>query len=168
MMTEAWLKTPGTDTWAPKAGCPTTLIRTFNAGRYSGIGSRVYAEITAADGVLYWVLLVEDVKRTRGGYETRALARGQYADIPTALTILKARITRLAMAHVREQLDLAIARTTAALADTLAEHEGIAAAAADLDLADWDAVRAWDRDNTTAAAATDAVATRLERLLALV
>lgn len=163
----AWLATPGTDTWTPKAGNPDTQVRTFNTGKYSGIGPRVYAEITAADGVLYWCLFIEDAKRRRGGYEARCIARGQLADIPPARSTLKARICRLAMAHVRKQLDHAIARTIEALSVSVAEHEGIAKAAADLDLADARAVVNWDRDKTRAEQATDEVAKRLEQLLKL-
>lgn len=162
-----WLATPGTNTWAPKPGCPTTLIRTFNAGTYSGIGPRVYAEITAADGVLYWCLFIEDAPRRRGGVEARCIARGTWVDIPQSRPKLKERVTRLAMAHVREQLDHAIARTIEALAVSVSEHEGIAAAAADLDLADARAVVLWDRENTAAAAAADKHAARLQRLIAL-
>ena len=44
-----WLATPGTNQWQAKAGCPDTITRTFNSGKYSGIGPRVYAEVTAAD-----------------------------------------------------------------------------------------------------------------------
>lgn len=157
----------GTNTWTPKAGCPNTQVRTFNAGKYAGVGPRVYAEITAADGVLYWALFIDDAPRRRGGLDARCIARGQYADIPPARSTLKGRLARLAMAHVREQLDRAIARTIEALAVTVAEHEGIAAAAADLDLADARAVVAWDRENTRAAEAADREAARLAHLLAL-
>lgn len=153
--------------WTTKPGCPDTQMRTFNDREYAGIGPRVYAEMTAADGVLYWCLFIEDVKRRRGGYESRAIARGIIVDIPTARPVLKARICRLAMPHVRSQLDHAIARTIEALSVIVAEHEGIAAAAADLDLADARAVVAWDRDKTRAAQAADEAATRLERWLKL-
>lgn len=163
----AWLTTPGANKWQPKAGCPDTITRTFNSGKYSGIGPRVYAEVTAADGVLYWCLFIEDAKRRRGGYEARCIARGIVVDIPTARPMLKARICRLAMAHVRKQLDHAIARTIEALSVSVAEHEGIAKAAADLDLADARAVVTWDRDKTRAEQAADEVAKRLEQLLKL-
>lgn len=153
--------------WQQKPGCPDTQIRTFNDGKYAGIGSRVYAEITAADGVLYWCLFIDDVKRRRGGYESRAIARGIVVDIPTARPMLKALICRTAMAHVRKQLDHAIARTIEALAVTVAEHEGIAAATADLDLADARAVLTWDRDREAAEKARDEAAARLERFLKL-
>lgn len=153
--------------WQQKPGCPDTQMRTFNDGKYAGIGSRVYAEMTAADGVLYWCLFIEDVKRRRGGYEPRCIARGIVVDIPTARPMLKALICRTAMAHVRKQLDHAIARTIEALSVSVAEHEGIAAAAADLDLADARAVVAWDRDKTRAAQAADEAAARLERFLKL-
>lgn len=163
----AWLATPGANTWTPKPGCPDTVMRTFNSGKYSGIGPRVYAELTAADGLLYWCLFVDDAKRRRGGFESRCIARGTSPDMPHARTAIKGRITRLAMAHVREQLDHAIARTIEALAVSVAEHEGIAKASADLDLADAHAIVLWDRENTAAAEATDKIAQRLERLLAL-
>lgn len=149
--------------WKQKPGCPDTQMRTFNDGKYAGIGSRVYAEMTAADGVLYWCLFIEDVKRRRGGYEPRCIARGIVVDIPTARPMLKALICRTAMAHVRKQLDHAIARTIEALSVSVAEHEGIAAAAADLDLADARAVVAWDRDKTRAAQAADEAAARRGR-----
>jgi hypothetical protein len=163
----AWLTTPGNSNWQHKPGCPDTITRTFNSGKYSGIGPRVYAEMTAADGLLYWGLFIEDVKRRRGGYESRRIAGGRIVDIPTARPMLKARICRLAMAHVRKQLDHAIARTIEALSVSVAEHEGIAKAAADLDLADARAVVLWDRDNTRAEQAADATAKRLEQLLKL-
>lgn len=163
----AWLATPGANTWTTKAGCPDTITRTFNSGKYSGIGARVYAELTAADGLLYWCLFIEDAPRRRGGVEARCIARGTYADIPQARATAKARITRLAMAHVREQLDHTIARTIEALSVSVAEHEGIAKAAADLDLADARAVVLWDRDKTRAEQAADATAKRLEQLLKL-
>lgn len=164
---ETITRTPGDNKWAPKPGCPDTVMRTFNSGKYSGIGPRVYAELTAADGVLYWCLFIDDAKRRRGGYESRCIARGTVLDIPTARPMLKARICRLAMAHVRKQLDHAIARTIEALAVSVAEHEGIKAATADLDLADARAVVAWDRDNTRAAEAAEREAARLEQLLKL-
>lgn len=160
----------GTNTWTPKAGCPNTQVRTFNAGKYAGVGPRVYAEITAADGVLYWALFIDDAPRRRGGLDARCIARGQYARsaFDSSIThIVKARIERLAMAHVREQLDRAIVRTIEALAVSVAEHEGIGKAAADLDLADARAVVAWDRENTRAAEAADREAARLAHLLAL-
>lgn len=153
--------------WNTKPGCPDTQMRTFNDGKYAGIGSRVYAEMTAADGVLYWCLFIDDVKRRRGGYEPRCIARGIVVDIPTARPMLKALICRTAMAHVRKQLDHAIARTIEALAVSVAEHEGIAAATADLDLADARAVITWDRDREAAAKARDEAAARLERFLKL-
>lgn len=154
--------------WNTKPGCPNTQIRTFNDGKYAGVGSRVYAEITAADGVLYWCLFIDDATpRRRGGYEPQCIARGTLADIPTARPALKARICRVAMAHVRRQLDHAIARTIEALAVSVAEHEGIAAATADLDLADARAVITWDRDMAAAAQARDEAAARLERFLKL-
>lgn len=153
--------------WQQKPGCPDTQIRTFNDGKYAGIGSRVYAEITAADGVLYWCLFIDDAKRRRGGYESRAIARGIVVDIPTARPMLKALICRTAMAHVRSQLDHAIASTIEALAVTVAEHEGIAAATADLDLADARAVITWDRNREAAEKARDEAAARLARFLKL-
>lgn len=163
----AWLTTPGTNKWTTKPGCPTTQIRTFNAGKYAGVGPRVYAEITAADGVLYWCVFVEDAPRRRGGVEARCIARGQWADIPPARSKLKERVCKLAMAHVRKQLDAAIARTIDALAASVAEHEGIAAAAADLDLADARAVVTWDRNREATTKARDEAAERLARLLKL-
>lgn len=163
----AWLATPGTNAWQAKAGCPGTLTRTFNSGKYSGIGPRVYAELTAADGVLYWCLFIEDAKRRRGGFEARCIARGQSADIPTARPKIKERICKLAMAHVRKQLDHTIARTIEAMRVAVAEHEGIAKAAADLDLADARAVVTWDRDKTRAEQAAEETAKRLEQLLKL-
>lgn len=154
--------------WTQKPGCPDTLIRTFNDGKYAGIGSRVYAEMTSADGVLYWCLFIDDaIKRRRGGYDPKCIARGIVVDIPTARPMLKALIARTAMAHVRRQLDAAITRTIEALAVSVAEHEGIAAATADLDLADARALITWDRDLTAAATARDENAARLERLLKL-
>lgn len=154
--------------WNNKPGCPNTLTRTYNDGKYAGIGSRVYAEITAADGVLYWCLFIDDATpRRRGGYEPKCLARGQSANIPTALPTLKARIGRTAMAHVRRQLDHAIARTIETLAASVAEHEGIAAATADLDLADARALITWDRDMAASARTRDEAAARLERFLKL-
>ena len=154
--------------WNNKPGCPNTLIRTFNDGKYAGVGSRVYAEMTAADGVLYWCLFIDDATpRRRGGYEPKCLARGVLVDIPTAHAALKALIARTAMAHVRRQLDHAIARTIEALAVSVAEHEGIAAATADLDLADARAVITWDRNMAASARARDEAAERLERFLSL-
>jgi hypothetical protein len=159
--------TPGTNRWTTKPGCPTTQVRTFNAGKYAGIGPRIYAEMTAADGVLYWCLFIDDAPRRRGGTESRCIARGQWADVPPARSSLKALIARTAMAHVRKQLDAAIARTIDALAVSVAEHEGIAKATADLDLADARAVIAWDRDRAAAEAARDNAAARLDRFLKL-
>jgi hypothetical protein len=153
--------------WTTKPGCPDTQMRTFNDGKYAGIGSRVYAEMTAADGVLYWCLFIDDAPRRRGGYEPRCIARGIVVDIPTARPMLKALICRTAMAHVRKQLDSAIARTIEALAVSVAEHEGISAATADLDLADARAVVTWDRDLEGAAKTRDEAAARLERFLKL-
>lgn len=154
--------------WTQKPGCDDTQTRVFNDGKYAGVGPRVYAEMYAVDGILYWSLFIEDVKRRRGGYESRSIARGTLLDIPTARPMIKARICRTAMAHVRKQLDHTIARTIEALGVSVAEHEGIAAAAADLDLADNRALVAWDRDKQRAAQAADEAAKRLERFLSLV
>lgn len=154
-------------TWTPKPGCPTTQARTYNSGKYAGIGPRLHAEITAADNVLYWALFIDDQPRHRGGLESRCLARGTYADIPPARSALKGRITRLAMTHLRAALDRTIAAAIETLAVTVAEHEGIAKAAADLDLADHYAVVTWDRDKTRAAEAEAEAAARLNRFLAL-
>ncbi len=153
--------------WNTKPGCPDTITRTFNDGKYAGIGPRVYAEITAAEGLLYWCLFIDDTKRRRGGYEARCIARGIVVDIPTARPMIKAKICRTAMAHVRSQLDHAIAATIEALAVTVAEHEGISAATADLDLADARALITWDRNLDAAAKARENAAARLARYLKL-
>jgi hypothetical protein len=154
-------------TWTTKPGCPDTQMRTFNDGKYAGVGARVYAEMTAADGVLYWCLFIDDAPRRRGGTTARCIARGQWADLRPARSSLKALICRTAMAHVRSQLDHAITTTIEALAVSVAEHEGISAATADLDLADARAVVTWDRDLEAAAKARDEAAARLERFLKL-
>jgi hypothetical protein len=154
-------------TWTPKNGCPGTIRREYTGGEYAVIGApAITAEITAADGVLYWALFILDDRR-RGRLDNRCIARGISADVPTARPVLKARITRLAMAHVRRQLDHAIATSIEALAVDVAAHEGIAAAAADLDLADARALVEWDREREAAAAAADAAAARLASLIKL-
>lgn len=153
--------------WTTKPGYPDTQIRTFNDGKYAGIGARIYAEITAADGVLYWVLLIEDVKRRRGGYETRCLARGILVDIPTARPVLKGRICRIAMTHVRAQIDRAIANAIEAMNVAINEAAAASAAAADLDLADNAALKAWDAEHIRTTEAAEREADRLASLLAL-
>lgn len=153
--------------WTTKAGCTTTVTRTYTPTIDAYTGPRVWAEITAADGVLYWIVLADGPANRRGVTGTECIARGIWADVPTARAALKAKVSRIGGKAARAEVDHAIARAIEAMNVAIAEAEAAASAADDLDLADTPALKAWDRENTRAKVRAEATAARLDALLAL-
>lgn len=154
--------------WTTKAGCHTTITRTYTPAIEAYTGPAVWAEITTADGVLYWAILTEGGRTRLGSRLFECIARGIWADVPTARSALKAKVSRLGAARARAEVDRAIVTAIERMNVAIAEAEATASAADDLDLADTAALKAWDADNTRAKARADADAARLADLLDLV